>query len=220
MTRPPRRLCRGLFIVFEGIDGAGKTTQLRLLDERLRREGYDVVCLKEPTEGPWGQKLRHLAQHGRQHVTPATELEWFLQDRREDVEHNIRPALACGQIVLLDRYYFSTMAYQGALQLDPEEIRARNEAFAPPPDLLFILDIPPERGLQRVRQRGTLSHFERLDYLERVAALFAAMQFPYLKRMDAAPEPSLVHQRIWQETASLLVGRRAPDSTAAREDTV
>src|SRR5262249_2995513 len=129
----PRRLCRGLFIVFEGVDGAGKTTQLRLLDECLRREGYDVVCLKQPTEGTGGTKLRDLAHHGREPVSPAPELEWFIQDRREDVEQNIRPALACGQIVLLDRYYFSTIAYQGALQLDPEEIRVRNQAFAPPP---------------------------------------------------------------------------------------
>ena len=106
MTLPRYRLCRGLLIVFEGIDGAGKTTQVRLLDERLRRAGYDVVCLKEPTEGPWGQKLRQLAQHGRQQVSPATELEWFLQDRREDVEHNIQPALARGQIVVLGSLLF------------------------------------------------------------------------------------------------------------------
>ena len=76
-----------------------------------------------------GAKLRQLAQHGRQEIPPATELEWFLLDRREDVERNIQPALARHQIVVLDRYYFSTIAYQGALQLDPEEIRSRNEAL-------------------------------------------------------------------------------------------
>lgn len=219
MTLPRDRLCRGLLIVFEGVDGAGKTTQVRLLDERLRREGYDVVCLKEPTEGTWGQKLRQLAQHGRQEVAPATELEWFLEDRREDVEHNIQPALGRGQIVVLDRYYFSTMAYQGALQLDPEAIRVRNEAFAPPPDLLFLLDVPAAQGLQRVRQRGALSHFERLDYLERVAAIFAAMQFPYLRRVDASADPTTVQARIWQEVASLLTGTIKADPIAAQEDT-
>jgi dTMP kinase len=219
MTLPHHRLCRGLLIVFEGVDGAGKTTHVRLLDERLRREGYDVVCLKEPTEGPWGQKLRHLAQHGRQEVSPATELEWFLQDRREDVEHNIQPALARGQIVVLDRYYFSTIAYQGALQLDPEEIRVRNEAFAPPPDLLFLLELPAEQGFQRVRQRGALSHFERLDYLERVAAIFAAMRFPYLTRIDASAALTTVQERIWQDVASLLAGTVKSDPIAAQEDT-
>jgi dTMP kinase len=190
--------------VFEGVDGAGKTTQIRFLAERLQGAGYDVICLKEPTEGPWGQKLRQLAQQGRQAISPATELEWFLRDRREDVEQNIRPALAGGQIVVLDRYYFSTMAYQGALHLDPEEIRARNEAFAPPPDLLFLLHLPAAQGLQRVQQRGTLSHFERLDYLERVAAIFAAMDFPYLRRIDASADPLTVQEHIWQEVAAVL----------------
>ena len=218
MSPPHRRLCRGLLIVFEGVDGAGKTTQVRLLAQHLQRQGYDVVCLKEPTEGPWGQKLRQLAQHGRQDVSPATELEWFLQDRREDVEQNIRPALARGQIVLLDRYYFSTMAYQGALQLDPEEIRMRNEAFAPPPDVLCLLDIPPERGLQRVRQRGAVSHFERLDYLERVATIFAAMRFPYLKHIDASSEPTLVQERVWQAIAPLLAGQTKDNPATAREE--
>jgi dTMP kinase len=219
MTLARHRLCRGLFIVFEGVDGAGKTTQVHLLDERLRQEGYDVLCLKEPTEGPWGQKLRQLAQHGRQAISPATELEWFLQDRREDVERNIQPALARRQIVVLDRYYFSTMAYQGALQLNPEEILARNEAFAPPPDLLFLLHLPAAQGLQRVRQRGTLSHFERLDYLERVAAIFAAMDFPYLRRIDATAETRTVQEHIWQEVVALLTRAGKTDSPVAQEDT-
>lgn len=219
MTLPRHRLCRGLLIVFEGVDGAGKTTHVRLLDERLRQAGYDVVCLKEPTEGPWGQKLRQLAQHGREEVAPATELEWFLQDRREDVEHNIRPALARGQIVLLDRYYFSTMAYQGALQLDHEEIRARNEAFAPPPDLLFLLHLPAAQGWQRARQRGMLSHFEHLDYLERVATIFAAMDFPYLRRIDATATPLTVQEHIWQAVVALLARTVHTDSPGAQEDT-
>ena len=219
MTLPRHRLCRGLLLVFEGIDGGGKTTQVRLLDERLQRAGYDVICLKEPTAGLWGQKLRQLAQHGRQDISPATELEWFLLDRREDVERNIQPALARRQIVVLDRYYFSTVAYQGALQLDPEEIRARNEAFAPPPDLLFLLHLPAVQGLQRVRQRGTLSHFEHLDYLERVAALFATMDFPYLRRIDATAEPLIVQERIWQEVVALLARTVKADSPIAQEDT-
>jgi len=201
----PRHCCKhGWLIVFEGLDGAGKTTQIRLVAERLQREGHDVICLKEPTEGPWGQQLRHLAQHGREGVAPETELALFLQDRREDVLHNIQPALARGQIVLLDRYYFSTIAYQGALQLDPAEIQRQNEAFAPLPDLLLILTVPPELGLQRVKQRGALSHFERLAYLQRVAVLFAEMQFPYLSRIDATADVMTVHERIWALIATLI----------------
>jgi dTMP kinase len=201
--------------VFEGLDGAGKTTQVRRLSEHLRQGGYDVVCLKEPTSGPWGQKIRQLAQGGRQGIPPATELEWFLADRRQDVEQNIRPALARGQIVLLDRYYFSTMAYQGALGCDPEAIRVCNEAFAPPPDLLFLLDISPAQGLQRVRRERQLDDFERLEYLERVAALFARMCFPYLRRIPATLAPEAIHAQIWREVQAVLA-RRLQDDEALR----
>ena len=200
----PANPCRGLLIVFEGLDGAGKTTQLGLLYDHIVQQGQDVVRLREPTEGPWGQKLRQLMMHGRGGVTPATELEWFLNDRREHVDQRIRPALNRKQIVLLDRYYFSTMAYQGALGCDPQDIQARNEAFAPPPDLLLLLDLPPETGWRRLKQRGTPSHFERLDYLEQVAGIFDAMDFPYLRRIPANQEPQVVQLQVRRETQQLL----------------
>ena len=140
-------------------------------------------------------------------MTPGTELEWFLNDRREHVGQQIRPALDRKQIVLLDRYYFSTMAYQGALGYNPRDIQARNEAFAPPPDLLLLLDLLPEVGWQRLKQRGTPSHFERLDYLERVAEIFNAMDFPYLKRIPADREPEAVQSQVRRETQQLLQRR-------------
>ena len=203
----PANPCRGLLIVFEGLDGAGKTTQLGLLYDHMLQQGQDVVRLREPTEGPWGQRLRQLMVHGRGGVTPATELEWFLNDRREHVDQRIRPALNRKQIVLLDRYYFSTMAYQGALGCDPQDIQARNEAFAPPPDLLLLLDLPPETGWRRLTQRGTPSHFERLDYLEQVAGIFDAMDFPYLRRIPANQEPQVVQLQVRRETQQLLQRR-------------
>jgi dTMP kinase len=207
----PHALPDGLFIVFEGLDGAGKTTQVHLLATRLQQCGYDVVRLKEPTEGYWGQKLRRLAQHGRQHVSLETELTWFLEDRRQDVAENITPALARGRIVVLDRYYFSTMAYQGARGGDPHHIRQLNEAFAPPPDLLFLLDIAPAQGLQRVQQQRIPDEFERLDYLEHVAALFAQMDFAYLHRIPATLPPDVIHTRIWQAVQAILVQRQQYD---------
>ena len=195
---------RGVFIVFEGLDGAGKTTQVKLLCDRLQQAGYEVVSLKEPTDGAWGQKIRQMARAGRHDVAPETELTWFLEDRRQDVQQNIRPALARGQIVVLDRYYFSTMAYQGARGFDPADIQQCNEAFAPPPDLLFLLEIPPERGLARLQQARSPDHFEQLDYLQRVAHLFARMDFAYLRRIPATLAIETVHDRIWHKVQTVL----------------
>ena len=203
MTQPAAP-CRGLLIVFEGLDGAGKTTQLRWLADFLRSRNLRVSCLREPTDGPWGKKLRQLMLNGRGAVTPETELEWFLNDRRQHVDQCIGPALDRKQIVLLDRYYFSTMAYQGALGHDPRDIQMRNETFAPPPDLLLLLDLPPAVGWQRLQQRGAPSHFERLDYLEQVAQIFNVMDFPYLRRIQANQEPQTVRSQIRHEVQKLL----------------
>ncbi len=206
-----RRLPGGLFIVFEGLDGAGKTTQVSLLCERLCQDGFEVIRLKEPTDGPWGKKIRQMAQHGRDEVSPETELAWFLKDRRQDVEQNIRPALARGQVVVLDRYYFSTIAYQGARGCDPEQIRQRNEAFAPPPNLLFLLDIPPNQGLERLQQDRTPDDFEQLEYLERVSAFFVRMDFAYLRRIPATLNAEVIHDRIWGDVKTALTQRSNDD---------
>jgi dTMP kinase len=103
----------GLFIVLEGIDGCGKSTQVELLAKRLSRRGKKVVTLSEPTAGRWGQKIREAARH-KDSLSPAEELELFIKDRKEDIKNNIKPALESGQIVILDRYFYSTLAYQGA----------------------------------------------------------------------------------------------------------
>ncbi len=194
----------GCLIVFEGIDGAGKTTQIELLYDRLTRDGYQAIKLKEPTNGQWGQKIRGLLERGRAGISRETEQEWFLSDRRENVEDNIRPALARRQIILMDRYYFSTMAYQGALGLDTQSIQEQNEAFAPPPNLMFLLQMTPDASLKRVQQRSTPDQFEKQSYLQQVAAIFDNMQFPYMRRIDATQSPAIIHQQIWEGVEPLL----------------
>jgi dTMP kinase len=164
----------GLFIVLEGIDGTGKSTQTRLLADWFRQRGREVVASREPTDGPWGAKLRATAATGR--LPAEDELQLLLRDRREHVEQLIAPALAAGKVVILDRYYFSTMAYQGSRGLDPAEIRRVNEAFAPRPDLLFILDLDVESALSRIGGRGdTANEFEKSESLAKCRDIFLSL---------------------------------------------
>lgn len=182
-------MSQGIFIVIEGIDGTGKSTQSKRLAEWFRSRGREVVLSREPTDGPWGKKLRESATTGR--LSPVEELECFLNDRREHVEMSIKPALAEGKVVILDRYYFSTMAYQGARGFDPAEIRRRNEAFAPQPDLLLILDLSVESAHGRIGARGdTANEFEQRDTLTRCREIFLSLRDePFACVIDA--EPSL-----------------------------
>ena len=166
---------RGLFIVIEGIDGTGKSTQARRLGEWLASQGREVVLSREPTAGPWGQKVRESAATGR--LSPEDELEYFLNDRREHVAELIAPSLAAGKIVVLDRYYFSTMAYQGASGFAPAEIRRKNEEFAPVPDLLLIMDLAVDAALERIGARGdTANEFEKRENLERCREIFLSLK--------------------------------------------
>ena len=179
-------MSKGLLIAFEGIDGTGKSTQLSLLATHLRQQGYTVVETREPTNGPYGQEIRALYQN-RHQVSREQELELFLLDRHQHVEECIVPALEHGKIVLTDRYYFSTAAYQGAAGCDPAVIFTRN-SFAPEPDLVLLLTMSAGESVARIRElRGeALNDFEQQDQLEKVAALFASFPHGCIVRINAA----------------------------------
>src|SRR6478609_4488810 len=167
-------MSNGLFIVIEGIDGTGKSTQAKRLGEWFTAQGREVVLSYEPTTGPWGKKVRESAATGR--LSPEDELQYFLNDRRQHVEELISPSLAAGKVVILDRYYFSTMAYQGARGFDPADIRRLNEAFAPIPDLLLIMDLNVDSALARIGGRGdTANEFEKRENLERCREIFLSL---------------------------------------------
>lgn len=166
---------RGSLIVLEGIDGTGKSTQARRLADWFTARGRTVTLSREPTDGPWGRKLRQSAATGR--LSPAEELDFFLKDRKEHVDTLIHPALAKGNIVVLDRYYFSSMAYQGCRGFDPAEIRRLNEAIAPPPDLLLLLDLDVDAALARIGNRGdTANAFEQRENLQHCREIFLSLQ--------------------------------------------
>ena len=175
---------RGKLIVFEGIDGTGKSTHIRLLREYLEGKGFTVCSSFEPTRGEWGMRVRSAALSGTR-LSVQEEIDCLLRDRREHVEELICPALEHGEWVLLDRYYLSMMAYQGATGADVQRIRELNEAFAPAPDLAFWLDIPVELSMQRIAARGQgTDAFEKRSFQEAVARIYSEMRFPFLHRID------------------------------------
>ncbi|MCC8537196.1 dTMP kinase [Xanthomonas axonopodis pv. poinsettiicola] len=183
----------GLLIAIEGIDGAGKTTLARSLATTLQQAGARVVLSKEPTNGPWGTQLRQSAATGR--LSADQEADLLIRDRHEHVETLIAPALARGDIVILDRYFPSMVAYQGAAGLPLDALLERN-AFAPRPDVLLLLDLPPPTGLARIRARGDApNHFETQDNLERCRAIFNGLQLPGKHVVDASADADSVLRR-------------------------
>ncbi|HSH14228.1 MAG TPA: dTMP kinase [Desulfurivibrionaceae bacterium] len=201
---------RGLLIAFEGIDGTGKSSQIIMLAATLEQMGYQVVITREPTDGRYGRRIRSLFSN-RARFTPAKELELFMADRREHVREVIEPALCSGRIVLTDRYYLSTAAYQGAAGQDPEAIIAANETFAPVPDLVVLLTLTPAQSIHRIRTlRGeALNDFEQEETLIRVAAIFAGIDRDYITRIDAAGSLAEVRDRVEARVRRLLVEKLA-----------
>ncbi|MDP3849800.1 MAG: dTMP kinase [Luteolibacter sp.] len=194
----------GLFIVIEGIDGTGKSTQVRRLGEWFVSHGREVVLSREPTDGPWGKKLRESASTGR--LSPQDELQYFLNDRRQHVEEKIAPALVAGKVVILDRYYFSTMAYQGARGFDPANIRRMNEEFAPLPDLLLILDLDVDTAHQRIGHRGdSTNEFEKHESLTRCREIFLSLKDePFTRVIDSSGTLDEVSARICSEVEAFV----------------
>lgn len=196
-------MARGALVAVEGIDGAGKSTQARLLADALRARGREVVLTKEPTDGPIGRRIRETARTGR--LPPEEELALFLADRREHVDQLVRPAVARGAVVIVDRYFYSTAAYQGSRGLDPADILERNLAFAPVPDVVVLLTIEPAAGVSRVRGRdGAENHFERLADLVRCAAVFDALTRPEIVRVDGARPADAVHADVLAAVSRVL----------------
>ena len=200
---------RGIFITFEGVEGAGKTTQVQRLAAAL---GPDVVRTREPGGTPISERIRDifLTSDG---ITVVTELLLIAAARAQHVDELIRPALAANQIVICDRFIDATVAYQGyrgGIDLDLIHQLNRVATSGLTPDITFILDLPPEIGLQR-QQHGE-THQDRLDKepLElhrkvREGYLSAAEADPHrVKLIDATQSPDAVHDVILTEYQKYL----------------
>ncbi len=201
------RLKKGVLIVIEGIDGAGKSTQARLLLKKLRSEGYPAVYFREPTKGKWGRKIKKLAKRIRS-LSPEEELALFLRDREENVTKNLRPALGRRKVVILDRYYFSTIAYQGAKGISQARIRRLHKKFAIKPDLVVVLDLNPAVGLKRIRTRKKKDVlFEREEYLTKVRKIFRSFRGRAFLCVKASRSRREVHGEIAARVQPLLRAR-------------
>ncbi len=194
-----------MFITFEGVEGAGKTTQIRLLTERLRQSGRtDILTTREPGDGPLGTELRRLALHPPDgiSVAPRAELLIMLADRAQHVTCVIRPHLNTGGIVVCDRYADSSVAYQGyGRGLDVAEIKRLNTWATDGllPDVTVLLDLDPAIGLARQNERSIMEA-QSLAFHARVRAGFLALADAAPVQwcvIDAARSVDAIHADIW-----------------------
>ncbi|MEM2118768.1 MAG: dTMP kinase [Candidatus Bathyarchaeia archaeon] len=147
-------LKKGFFVCIEGLDGCGKTTQAKLLVERLK-ESYNAVYTAEPTEGHIGRFIKEYCLHGSNRGSAVVEALLFAADRFEHVHNEIVPALRRGMLVVSDRYLYSSLAYQGAAGVDLDWIRRINE-HAVRPDLALFVDVEPEVVMGRLKLKKSV----------------------------------------------------------------
>jgi dTMP kinase len=156
-----------MFIVFEGIEGCGKSTQAALLSERIKKTGKEVVLTKEPGGTEFGERIREILLNF-EFLSDLTELFLFLADRKEHIERVIKPSLENGKVVICDRYFYSTLAYQiGGRKLDRKLVEMLSDIVVDGtiPDIVFYLDISPEISFLR-KEKHTLDRIEKesLDF--------------------------------------------------------
>ena len=184
-----------MLIVVEGIDGSGKSTQARMLYEALLERGYKVSLIYEPTDSEYGEAIRQKLKSGD--YTPLELYELFLKDRELNAKR-ILDLMNKGTIVIMDRYFISTIAYQGAQGIPIDKIVDDHKEM-PRPDIIFILDIPPKVALTRIRPRDT---FEVLNFLEDVRKIY--LRIPEILEafhcdiyiIDATKTPQEIHREI------------------------
>ena len=200
-------MSRGRFIVFEGGEGTGKSTQARLLAEALTRAGLPVVLTREPGGAPGAEALRHLLleEPPEPPWSPLSEALLHYAARSEHLDKTIKPALLAGRWVISDRFADSTAAYQGAGLALPAEVFERLRALvvsACEPDLTLVLDLDVEEGMRRALARSAAGdRYERMDrsFHERVRASFLALARRSAERyavIDAAAPAPDVHQAV------------------------
>lgn len=192
----------GALITFEGIDGSGKTTQLKMAARYLKRQGMKVVTLREPGSTKVSERIRRILLDRSLEMTDATELLLYEAARAEITEREIKPLLAAGTIVLCDRFYDSTTAYQGyGRKLDLRMVQQLHRAAVGSlkPDLTFVFDLPLRAALKRRGSNPDRLESQSLAFFRRVARGFreiARSEPRRVKLIDARPSPDIVFETV------------------------
>ena len=194
-----------MLINLEGIDGCGKSTQSKLLMKKFEENNEKTIILKEPTSGKYGKKLWEMLS-GKREATTEQILDLFVMDRKEHVNEKINPALNEGKIVLMDRYYYSTMAYQAAAGIDVNRIRKDNE-FAPKPDIVLIFDLPVDLAMKRVKGHSVADVFEKEEHLEKVRDAYLDLRDdPLVRIIDSTRTPEEIFEDVWKLVSEVRNG--------------
>ena len=192
-----------MFITFEGIEGSGKSTQIQLLKEFFEKKAQKTFFTKEPGSSEVGKKIRSILLNKENKISPQTEIFLIFADRVQHVREIIKPNLNEGKIVISDRYYDSSIAYQGQREgVDKTEIyELINMLDLPTPDITFLLDLPVDIGLKRAKNRASLDRFEseEISFHEGVRQNYLDLQEQNLERIvkiDALQTPDEIFSNI------------------------
>ena len=192
------------FIVLEGIDGSGKSTQLELLIKWFQAKKITTVITKEPTQGEWGQKIRKfISSPDLKGESPERIQILYILDRKEDIEKNIQPALQNNKVVLAERYFLSTLAYGEASGISWKRLWDLHKQLIgqdfPQPDITFLLDIDPMVAFEHLQKTGeSLDYFETLERLRKIrgAYLHLSKNFKNIHIINTELKSEKIHEQI------------------------
>lgn len=197
---------KGKLIVIEGIDGSGKSTCAKNLAEKLNSINIKTIYTFEPTHSHYGAKLREgmLSED----LDAEEELLLFVKDRKEHIEYMIKPALEEGYFIILDRYFYSSIAYQGAKGININRIINMHKDFIIKPDIVFIFHLPIDIALNRIiSKRGIADRFENETYLKKVDKIFHSFNEPFIYHIDTDKDIKIINDELFNilEKSKMLV---------------
>jgi dTMP kinase len=204
-------MVKSLFIVFDGLDGSGKGEMIKRLKDHLAKnnKNLNILITKEPTDGQYGKQIKEILKEEKDPILGAEKcLTLFVKDRQEHMEKEINPFLKKqNSIVICDRYYYSTIAFQNTQGIDVEEVIFQNMTFRTP-EIAFILDLPAETALQRIHKSGLQKEkFEQLEFMKELRQNFLNLTEELgdnIKIIDASKSEDIVFNQIKEEIDKLL----------------